>query len=91
MTGSSGAHERSGLPDPMDWEALTPARQRAGLSMAELYLRYVALGGSVSKGLLSQHFSTGVEVTVGEHDLAVLALNERFLEMNVGERLPYAR
>lgn len=30
------------------WRALAPARHRAQLSLHELYLRYVALGGMVS-------------------------------------------
>ena len=32
---------------------------------------------------------TGAVVPAGEHDLAVLALNERFLELDQTERLPY--
>jgi len=70
------------------WEALTPARHRAGLSMADLYFRYVALGGTASAALLSRHFASGV-LAPDQHDLAVLALNERFLEIDDRERLPY--
>jgi hypothetical protein len=77
--------------DPPGWEALMPARHRARLSMRELYFRYVALGGSAPYGRLSGHFSTGVDLAADEHDIAVLALNERFLELGASERLPYER
>ena len=89
MSEVSDPSEGSAQPDPTGWEALAPARQRAELSMAELFFRYVALGGSASSALLSSHFSTGVVLAPGEHDLAVLALNERFLELSALERLPY--
>lgn len=72
------------------WQALAPARHRARLSVHELYLRYVALGGSESAESLARHLSQGSPLDDREHDLAVLALNERFLELDVSERLPYA-
>lgn len=75
--------------DPPPWEALSPARRRAGLSMHELYLRYVELGGSAPAPLLARHLADGSALNDREHDLAVLALNERFLELDVTERLPY--
>lgn len=89
MNTVTGPFEGPASPGQAPWEALTPARQRAGLSMSELYFRYIALGGSAPSALLAQHFSAGARLPVGEHDLAVLALNERFLEMNAPERLPY--
>ena len=88
----------SSINDPTDqsaprgltgWQALTPARHRARLSMTELYFRYVGLGGSAPSSLLSRHFTSGIALAAGEHDLAVLALNERFMELSAPERLPY--
>ncbi len=73
------------------WRALAPARHRARLSLHDLYLRYVGLGGSESADSLARHLSDGTTLDEREHDLAVLALNERFLELNASERLPYAR
>lgn len=73
------------------WKALAPARQRAGLSMMALYFRYVALGGTASPKLLQHHFTDGAALADLEHDLAVLAINERFLELDAPERLPFAQ
>jgi hypothetical protein len=80
---------RPALPSATGWELLAPARQRAGLTMPGLYLRYLALGGSATARLLARHFSSGEAITATEHNLAVLALNERFLELNEDERLSY--
>ncbi len=82
-----------GNPDPQGWAglALGAARARAGLSAADMYLRYVSLGGSAPAVQLAEHCATGDAQTPAEHDIAVLALNERFLEMNLSERLPYSR
>jgi hypothetical protein len=71
------------------WRALTPARLRAELSMAALYLRYLALGGLASPAQLAAHFASGAPLPALEHDVAVLALNERFLERHDPQRLPY--
>ena len=76
------------MPD-LSWQALSPARRRADLSMAALYIRYVALGGLASATQLSAHFASGAPLTVTEHDVAVHAINERFLELHDPERLPY--
>lgn len=78
-----------GVHDGADWRRLHPARQRAGLSMTQLYLRYVALGGSAPVAELASHFAAGTELTSNEHNFAVLALNERFLELDDPERLSY--
>jgi hypothetical protein len=55
-----------------------------------LYLRYVALGGLMSSAQLAGHCASGGILSPSEHDLAVLALNERFLELDERERLPFA-
>ncbi len=88
----SGRDDLSGvgqMPDEMPWRTLTPARLRAGLSTWDLYLRYVALGGLATSKMLFGHFSKGAELATNEHNLIVLALNERFLEIDAQERLPY--
>ena len=73
----------------LSWQALAPARQRADLSMAALFIRYVGLGGVASSAQLSAHFSSGGPLSEMEHDVAVQAINERFLELHDPERLPY--
>ena len=81
--GGRGAHARG---SPLGWRALKPARLRARLSAGELYFRYVALGGSAPSVLLSRHCATGANLALAEHDLVVLALNERW-----GARLTWGR
>lgn len=71
------------------WRALAPACQRADLSMVALHLRYVALGGIASLTTLTAHLASGANLSEMEHDVAVHAINERFLELQDGERLPY--
>jgi hypothetical protein len=74
---------------PEAWRALGPARRRAGLSGAALYLRYVGLGGLATRAELAAHIASGAPLSRLEHDVAVLALNERFLERHDPQRLPY--
>ena len=73
----------------ISWRALTSARRRADLSMEALYIRYIALGGLASSAQLSAHFASGDPLSAIEHDVAVDAINERFLELHNPERLPY--
>ncbi|MEZ5264241.1 MAG: hypothetical protein R2755_21255 [Acidimicrobiales bacterium] len=88
MTTSQDPAGRLDVPDAA-WRALTPARLRAELSVFELHLRFIALGGYTTLDALSQHCSAGVALAGRKHDLIVLALNERFLELRSSERLPY--
>lgn len=71
------------------WRALAPARRRADLSVIGLYVRYVALGGGATSAELEAHMDRGAPLTPTEHDIAVHAINERFLELGDSERLPY--
>ena len=73
----------------LSWQALSPALRRADLSMTALYMRYVGLGGVASSAQLSAHLRTGGPLSVMEHDVAVHAINERFMELHDPERLPY--
>jgi hypothetical protein len=73
----------------LSWKGLGPARRRADLSMAALFIRYVGLGGLASAAQLSAHVASGGPLSVVEHDVAVHAINERFLERHDPERLPY--
>ena len=57
--------------------------------MAALFVRYVGLGGGATSRQLDAYFAHGSAMAEGEHDMAVHALNERFLELGRSERLPY--
>ena len=73
------------------WQAMAGAMTRTELSMASLFARYIGLGGVSTAALLADHVGGGGSLSQCEHDLAVLAINERFLEMNLSDRLPYLR
>jgi hypothetical protein len=71
------------------WQALDPARRRAGLSLGAFHLRYFELGGVASSAELAAYLRSGVPLPAMDHDVAVHALNERFFELRVPERVPY--
>ena len=63
--------------------------QRAGLSHAELWLRYFELGG-MSTGFDFEAFLYGVLAPSDhDHDVIALALNERFVELGRVQPVPY--
>ena len=74
------------MPDEA-WRALGPARQRAGLSVRSLHLRYIALGGTATSRELGAHLTTGTGLAGLERELVVQSINERFLELGMAERL----
>jgi hypothetical protein len=76
------------MPEQM-WRSLGLARQRVHLSVPDLHLRYIALGGRATGRQLTDHLATGAELARIERELVVLSLNERFMELGMSERLPF--
>ncbi len=69
---------------------LDVARQDAGLTQYELWLRYFALGG-MTPALEMEAMCHGALVTSdGDRDHIVHALNERFTELGRNHPVPYA-
>jgi hypothetical protein len=70
--------------------AVEAAREMLDMSLLDLWVEYVALGGSLSPGKV-RAFLVG-ERLIGDHDHDVLvhALNERFLERGDDHPLAYA-
>lgn len=68
---------------------LETARQQAGLSVLELWLAYFALGGLAMLGDLEAILAGRTRVERHDHDLLALALNERFLDMDLDHPVPY--
>jgi hypothetical protein len=70
--------------------SLDDARQDAGLSQAELWLRYFELGG-MSTPIEVEAYLFGL-VVPGAHDHEVLvhALNERFTELGRNHPVPHS-
>ena len=74
------------LPDALD-----QARQEAGLSQGQLWLRYFALGG-MSPALEMEAILYGaLEPTAHDRDVVVHALNERFSELGGDHPVPYSQ
>jgi hypothetical protein len=70
-------------------DVLDVFRQEAGLSHAELWLRYFELGG-MSNGFELETFLYGLVVpTAHDHDVIAHALNERFVELGGNHPVAY--
>ena len=65
------------------------ARQDAGLSHEELWLRYFALGGMRSAFELEAIVYGALTPTDYDLDLIAVALNERFSELGANHPIPY--
>jgi len=70
---------------------LEAARDHAGLSGWDLWLRYFALGGVATLNEVSRHIYQGDVLGDVQHDVLVLALNERFGELDLDHPVPYLR
>lgn len=71
-------------------DRLDRARLDAGLSHADLWLRYFELG-AMSSALEVEAFLYGViEPSAHDHDVVAHALNERFTECGRDHPVPYA-
>jgi hypothetical protein len=71
-------------------DELNDARVEAGLSLAELWLRYFELGGMSTPVELEAHLYGALAATGHNHDLIAHALNERFVELGRNHPVPYA-
>lgn len=69
---------------------LDQARQDAGLTHGELWLRYFQLGG-MSTALQVEAFCYGaLRPSNHDHDVVAQALNERFVELGGNHPVPYS-
>jgi hypothetical protein len=71
-------------------DVLDRARQEAGLTHGELWLRYFQLGG-MSTALQVEAFCYGaLQPSNHDHDVVAHALNERFVELGGNHPVPYS-
>ena len=71
------------------WRAVDAARRRAGLSVADVWLRYFTVTGEAGP-LEVEAFLTGLmPLSSHQHDVLAYAVNERLTELSMGEGLPY--
>jgi hypothetical protein len=75
-----------GAPD----DQLNLARLDAGLTIADLWLRYFGLGGMSAPIEFEAHLFGALPPTDHDHDLIAHALNERFVELGRNHLVPYA-
>jgi anti-anti-sigma factor len=68
--------------------ALELARRDAGLSIAELYVAYFALGGAADRGRLAAYLRGDAEaLDLHQRDVAVHAVNERLADVGCSDHL----
>jgi hypothetical protein len=71
-------------------DVLDKARQNAGLTHGELWMRYFCLGGT-STALQVEAFCYGaLQPSAHDHDVVAHALNERFVELGGNHPVPYS-
>lgn len=70
--------------------SLELARELAGLSVEDFWLRYFALGGNASPEEFSAALEGRTRVTDHEYNVAAHALNERYTDLDLDHPVPYA-
>ena len=76
------------MADPLD--VLESARREVGLSVADLWLRYFALGGMSTALELEAILYKALIAEPHDRDLLAVALNERFTEIGGDHPIPYS-
>jgi hypothetical protein len=71
-------------------DQLDQARQGAGLTHGELWLRYFELGGMSSALQVEAYCYGALQPSAHDHDVVAHALNERFTELGRNHPVPYA-
>ncbi|MBV8159406.1 MAG: hypothetical protein JO265_00635 [Acidimicrobiia bacterium] len=70
---------------------LENARQLAGITLADLWLRYFTLGGTATESELGRFLRGDMQFGDGQHDVVAHALNERFDDLDMDHPVPYVR
>lgn len=74
----------------VDGFALENARHLADVSVSDLWLRYFRLGGMATLAAVSALLRGESSFSAGQYDVLAHALNERFVELDMGHPVPYA-
>lgn len=70
-------------------DLLEKARREVGLSIADLWLRYFALGGMSTAFEVEAFLYGSLIVSDHDRDLLAVALNERYSELGGDHPVPY--
>jgi hypothetical protein len=65
-------------------------RKRAGLSLSDLWLGYLALGGNLAAADLGRILSGNLPVAQGDYDRLAAALNDHYMSLGGARALPYS-
>lgn len=88
------ARRKIPLSDALDGRggatSLDSAREDVGLSRADLWMRYFALGGNAMPTEFEAYLEGVLEPGPVEYDIVVHAINERSMEMGLDRRWPYS-
>ena len=76
------------MSDQLD--VLERARREVGLSIADLWMRYFALGGMSTALELEAILFNALVADVHDRDVLIVAINERFAEMGGDHPIPYS-
>lgn len=71
-------------------DILEQARRDTGMSVADLWFRYFALGGMSSPIELDAMLNGALVASIADRDRLAVALNERFAELGGDHPVPYA-
>jgi len=66
------------------------ARQQAMLSLDDLWIRYLGLGGGATQVEMKGYVEGTTNPSSHEHDVLAHALNERFMDMDMDSPVPYS-
>ena len=69
---------------------LERARNEAGLTVAELWLRYFALGGMSTPLEVDAYLHGALAAPDNDYDVLAHAINERFVELGGNHPVPYS-
>ena len=70
--------------------ALAAAQHMLGLSVAQLWLDYLGLGGNLPPAAIGAALAGAITLGDHDHDVLVQALNERFIDRAENHPLAYA-
>ena len=68
---------------------LEAGRQLAGLTLDQLWLAYLALGGFAPRDKLRRELAGSVPLSANEHDLIAHTINERFMDLGANHPIAY--
>lgn len=69
---------------------LQAGRQMLGLTLGELWIAYMRLGGNLAPDSINTYLRGGPEVADHDHDILAQALNEGFIDHDSDHPIAYA-